>query len=241
MVQMWTVLSQIAGGVEYIHGEHQIHRDIKPGNGDAPSFAQRTDLLVLYSSKSSVWKLADFGLSSEGSSTRNLPTKYSSGTPVYRAPELMDSGGDPAMFNNKVDIWATGCILYELATGTRPFKSDVDVLCHRVFGKKLDVVLDDSFDMHSVETIEKHIVDMLQIDPSHRPSASFLSKEFERQLQLAHHNVLHSTTTDSVTLAENSEFRQEDQDQSGLVSQEDTPIDLAEENPPEVYSTKLFR
>ena len=35
MVQMWTVMSQIAGGVEYIHGEHQIHRDIKPGNGDA--------------------------------------------------------------------------------------------------------------------------------------------------------------------------------------------------------------
>ena len=34
MSQMWTVMSQIAGGVEYIHGEHQIHRDIKPGNGN---------------------------------------------------------------------------------------------------------------------------------------------------------------------------------------------------------------
>jgi serine/threonine protein kinase len=34
MVQMWTIMSQIAGGVEYIHGEHQIHRDIKPGNGN---------------------------------------------------------------------------------------------------------------------------------------------------------------------------------------------------------------
>ena len=39
MVQMWTVMSQIASGVEYIHGERQIHRDLKPGNSDAPSFS----------------------------------------------------------------------------------------------------------------------------------------------------------------------------------------------------------
>ena len=188
-----------------------------------------------------MWKLADFGLSSEGSSTRNLPTKYSSGTPGYRAPELMDSGGDPAMFNNKVDIWATGCILYELATGSRPFKSDWDVLSHRFSRKNMEVVLDDSFDMHSVDSIKKHIFDMLQIDPSDRPSASFLSKEFQRQLQLAHPNVLLSTATDSVTLVANSEFRQEDEDELDLVSQEEAPMDLVEENPPEVYSTKLFR
>jgi serine/threonine protein kinase len=33
LVQIWTVMSQIASGVEYIHREHQIHRDIKAGNG----------------------------------------------------------------------------------------------------------------------------------------------------------------------------------------------------------------
>jgi len=33
--QIWTVMSQIAGGVEYIHRQRQIHRDIKPGNGDS--------------------------------------------------------------------------------------------------------------------------------------------------------------------------------------------------------------
>jgi len=35
ILQIWTVMSQIASGVEYIHGEHQIHRDIKPRNSNS--------------------------------------------------------------------------------------------------------------------------------------------------------------------------------------------------------------
>jgi serine/threonine protein kinase len=148
------------------------------------------NLLVLYSSKSSVWKLADFGLSTEGSS-QNRRTKYSNGTPGYRAPELLDSDGNPAgLYNNKVDIWAMGCILYELAIGIRPFKSDWDVLSHRFSGKNINVVFDDSFDTHSVKSIAKPIVDMLQIDPADRPSVSFLSNEFNMQLHLAQQSVL---------------------------------------------------
>jgi serine/threonine protein kinase len=184
-----------------------------------------------------VWKLADFGLSIEGSS-QNLPTKYSSGTPGYRAPELMDSNGNPAMYNNKVDIWAMGCILYELATGIRPFQSDWEVLKHRFSGKNINVVLD-SFDTPSVETITKYIVDMLQVDPADRPSASLLSNEFNGQLQLAQHSVL-LCATDSVTLEAKSESRKNGEDKLVLESQKKTPLDLAEESPAKVYSTKVF-
>jgi serine/threonine protein kinase len=42
LLQIWTVMSQIASGVEYIHCEHQIHRDIKPGNGVPLSVAYLT-------------------------------------------------------------------------------------------------------------------------------------------------------------------------------------------------------
>ena len=236
LLQIWTVMSQIASGVEYIHCEHQIHRDIKPVNG-APNRSV-SNLLVLYSSKSSVWKLADFGLSIEGSS-QNLPTKYSSGTPGYRAPELMDSNGNPAMYNNKVDIWAMGCILYELATGIRPFKSDWEVLNHRFSRTNLNVVLDDSFDTPSVETITKHIVDMLQVDPTDRPSASFLSTEFNRQLQLVQHSVL-LRATESLTLESKYESCKDGEDELVLESQKKTPLDLAEESPAKVSSTKVF-
>jgi serine/threonine protein kinase len=232
-------MSQIASGLEYIHREHQIHRDIKPGNG-YPAKRNVANLLVLYSSKSSLWKLADFGLSTEGSS-QNLPTKYSNGTPGYRAPELMDSDGDPLpVYSNKVDVWAMGCILYEFATGIRAFKSDWEVLRHRFSGKNVNVVLDDSFDMHSVELITKHIVDMLQVDPADRPSASILSNEFNRQLELAQHSVL-LHATDSVTLESKYESGKDGEDELVLESQKKTPLDLAEESPAKVSSTKVFR
>lgn len=35
LIQKWTIMSQIASGVEYIHLNHQIHRDIKPANSMA--------------------------------------------------------------------------------------------------------------------------------------------------------------------------------------------------------------
>jgi serine/threonine protein kinase len=139
-----------------------------------------------------VWKLAGFALSKEGSSENQL-TEESNGTPGYRAPELMASEGGPAMYNNKVDIWGTGCILYELATGIRPFRSDWEVLSYRFSGKNMHVVLDDSFDTRSIATITKYIANMLQIDPSDRPDASSLSKEFGRQLQLAQDGVQETT------------------------------------------------
>ena len=143
------------------------------------------------------------------------------------------------MYNNKVDIWAMGCILYELATGIRPFKSDWEVLGHRFSGKNITVVLDDSFDTHSVETISKHIVDMLQVDPADRPSASFLSNEFNRQLQLPQHSVL-LRATNSVTLEAKSESRKDGEDELVLESQKKTPLNLAEESPAKVYSTKYY-
>jgi len=173
-----------------------------------------------------VWKLADFGLSSEGSSKRNLPTKYSSGTPGYRAPELMDSEGDPAMYNNKVDIWAMGCILYELARGTRPFNSDWHVLNHRFSNKNMEVILDDSFDIHSIETITKNIVDMLQIDPSDRPSASTMSKNFD-QLRLAHHNVQRTPVIDRITVVPKSKSHQNAESEFVEVSVEEVRLEVA--------------
>ena len=130
------------------------------------------------------------------------------------------------MFNNKVDIWATGCILYELATGTRPFKSDWEIVIHRVFRKNMDVVLDDSFDMHSVETITKNIVDMLQLDPSHRPSASTMSKKFDQQLRLANH----TTVTDPVILVSGSKIQQNAENEFVAVSVGEAPLEVALRN-----------
>jgi len=180
LLQIWTVMSQIAAGVEYIHQKGQVHRDIKPENGIRLPVLYLI-YLVLYSCKDAVWKLADFGLTVEGSSKTNRPTHYARGTPGYRAPELLED--DESTYTKKVDIWPMGCILYELATGTRAFKSDWAVLSFFSSGKEKEVSLDRTFDVNSINIITKLIIDMLQVDPSARPSASVLVKEFTQLYQ----------------------------------------------------------
>jgi serine/threonine protein kinase len=98
------------------------------------------------------------------------------GSSGYRAPELMDSGRK--RYTNKVDVWSMGCILYEIATGNRAFEDDWEVLQYRYSGKSKNIVFEETFDSHSSETIANHVVEMLQISSSARPSASALSRGF---------------------------------------------------------------
>jgi len=79
-------------------------------------------ILVLFSRRGSVWKVADFGLTSEATS-RSLTTKDSRGSTGYRASELVNFDGK-AVYSQKSDIWSMGCILYELPTGQLAFASD---------------------------------------------------------------------------------------------------------------------
>ena len=69
--------------------------------------------------------MADFGSTKEGTSKRVIATPNRAGTPSYRAPEIIRHR-DP-QFNNKVDIWGLGCIMWELIYGSKRFASDWDV------------------------------------------------------------------------------------------------------------------
>jgi len=82
-------------------------------------------ILVLYSSQHKSWKLTDFGITAAATSKQAQTTRYSRGTTSYRAPELLQ---ESPTYTNKVDIWALGCILVELAYGTRLFAEDWYVL-----------------------------------------------------------------------------------------------------------------
>ena len=69
--------------------------------------------------------MSDFGSTKEGSSKRVVATPNRTGTASYRAPEVIRRR-DP-QFNNKVDIWGLGCIMWELIYGSKRFASDWDV------------------------------------------------------------------------------------------------------------------
>ncbi len=101
---------QLMSGLEAAHRENIVHRDLKPNNIRINLDGQL--------------KILDFGLAKliepldEAAETANLTTDLSiSGTVPYMAPELLRA--EP--FDARVDIWAAGAVLYEMATGKRAF------------------------------------------------------------------------------------------------------------------------
>ena len=81
-------------GLEELHRNNIIHRDIKPAN-------------IIVSDNYKI-KIVDFGVSRKTSKNSTM-TKYI-GTSYYMAPELIKGEN----YNNKVDIWSFGCVIYEL-------------------------------------------------------------------------------------------------------------------------------
>jgi serine/threonine protein kinase len=169
---IWNIMKQIASGLAFIHRKKEIHRDLKPKNGYRPKEAS-ADIVVLYSRDSDTWKLTDFGLTSEGTSNGIRNTDASRGSPGYRAPELLQ---DNPTYNNKVDIWALGCILYELVTGQKLFLSDP--VTFEQYNKALDISVDDQFDSSTLTIFKENIEEMLQKDPHRRPAAGPLFEKF---------------------------------------------------------------
>jgi serine/threonine protein kinase len=121
-----------------------------------------------------MWKLTDFGLASEATSSQFNNTTSARGSVGYRSPELASIN----QFSNKVDIWSMGCLLHELATGKRAFNNDYEVLEYSSKNDPLCVCLDNRLDEAAKHTISDSISRMLQKEPSARPSAAELYKEF---------------------------------------------------------------
>jgi tRNA A-37 threonylcarbamoyl transferase component Bud32 len=97
------LLRQIGSGLKYLHEYGIIHRDLKPQN----ILVKRVDNLYKF-------KIADFGLSKVIG--YNETTTECLGTIYFSPPEIIKK----AKYNNKVDIWSLGIILYFLIYGTIP-------------------------------------------------------------------------------------------------------------------------
>jgi serine/threonine protein kinase len=102
---------QVCNGLAYAHERRIIHRDIKPGN--------------LFLTRERIVKIMDFGLAKMLEEVRRQATVVG-GTPFYVAPEQI-VGGDQV--DERADLYALGVTLFELLTGTVPFR-DGDVTHH---------------------------------------------------------------------------------------------------------------
>jgi len=98
------ILLNVARGVSYIHAYHLIHRDIKPAN-------------IRITNRGEV-KIMDFGIVMDIENTSLTRPGMMVGSPSYLSPEQVV--GDP--ITPSADIFLMGITLYEMLTGTRPFK-----------------------------------------------------------------------------------------------------------------------
>jgi hypothetical protein len=99
---------QVADALEYAHRQGIVHRDVKPDN-------------ILLSGAHAF--VADFGVALTPGATqpRLTQTGVSLGTPMYMSPEQFL--GDGAL-DGRTDLYALACIVYEMLTGTLPFRGD---------------------------------------------------------------------------------------------------------------------
>ena len=179
------ITKQILEGLSYMHKLGYFHRDLKPEN-------------ILIDEQSNIIKLADFGLARE---IRSIPpyTQYVS-TRWYRAPEcLLES----TYYSSPIDIWAIGCIVYELLSGKPLFPginqrdtlmkinillgvpnkgSDIDKLAKRIDYKFIINSNNNNTEIEknlskliSTEAVD-FIISILKWDPNERPTASVLLK-----------------------------------------------------------------
>jgi serine/threonine-protein kinase len=107
--QITGVMTQIAPALDYAHGKGVLHRDIKPSN-------------VLLDDDGGAY-LTDFGIAriiGDSSAVNPITTQGVVGTPSYMSPE--QAQGHP--IDGRSDVYSLGVMLFEMATGRRPFESD---------------------------------------------------------------------------------------------------------------------
>jgi serine/threonine protein kinase len=124
--------------------------------------------------------IADFGITTQGTE-KAAHTEYSRGSSGYRAPELVAE--EFPTFSIKVDIWALGCILFELVIGKPTFRSDYDLFAFISNGSRFEIP-------HFTRNLDwqSGIMDILesifQRDPKKRPVARELRNVLEALRQI---------------------------------------------------------
>ena len=94
-------IAQVLHGLEYLHIQGVIHRDIKGAN--------------ILTTKNGLVKLADFGVALDSKNSDGEEGVV--GTPYWMAPEIIEMAGP----TSKCDIWSVGCVIIELITGEPPY------------------------------------------------------------------------------------------------------------------------
>lgn len=138
LIAFCSIFYQIILGLEYLHGKHIVHKDIKPEN--------------ILLTEQGIVKIIDFDVSEKFSKFEpTMPIKTRNSSPIIQSPECLHDvsfggGGGTTNTNTEqndnnnnnnqlvdqingelVDVWGLGVTLYYCAYGTYPFYSDISI------------------------------------------------------------------------------------------------------------------
>ena len=97
--------TQVCDALEYAHERGVVHRDLKPSN-----------LMIM---ADGTVKLTDFGVAKDLDATALTSPGKTVGTAAYMAPEQIRG---TTQISHKIDLYALGCVFYQMLTGDLPFK-----------------------------------------------------------------------------------------------------------------------
>lgn len=161
--------TQIADALAAAHAGGVVHRDIKPQN-----------LMVLADDRI---KICDFGIAHlAGAATRLTVQGSSIGTPAYMAPEQFR--GEP--LGVQTDLYALGCVIYEMLTGSPPFSADGEL--HALMYRHLNQPppAPRSKRPETPEYLDRLVLDALAKNPADRPGSAQAVAAFLRSRNDAH-------------------------------------------------------
>ncbi len=141
------IIIQILEGLNYLHNEVGIcHRDLKPENC----------LIVNKGENGFTIKLIDFGVAQYINKGHRIRGQL--GSSAYMAPEIITK----PFYNEKIDVWSAGIILYNMTTGCEPFKELKKLKAKYLINREVD------FDIIKNKYIRELCQGMLEILPHKR-------------------------------------------------------------------------
>ncbi|XP_055364123.1 serine/threonine-protein kinase Nek1 isoform X2 [Betta splendens] len=156
---------QICLALKHVHDRKILHRDIKSQN--------------IFLTKDGTVQLGDFGIARVLNSTVEL-ARTCIGTPYYLSPEICEN----KPYNNKSDVWALGCVLYEMCTLKHAFEAgNMKNLVLKIIRGSYPPV-----SVHYSQELRFLLAKLFKRDPRERPSVNsildipFLSSRIERFL-----------------------------------------------------------